>query len=137
MTGKCAVYRHVFCATVRFCRAGLPGPLRFGREWYPFTQEETDGHATIEWIGRQQWCNGAIGIRLIVQCLDPMDGRASEEPLSEGAMPSFMTDDCWKRCSIQAGVRLGVAVKWGLPPPWKPAILAAAFDDKTCSVIFR
>ena len=31
-------------------------------EFYPFVHEADDGHDTIEWIGRQPWCNGKVGV---------------------------------------------------------------------------
>ena len=30
-------------------------------DWYPFVHEAEDGFDTMEWIGRQPWCNGSIG----------------------------------------------------------------------------
>ena len=30
-------------------------------DWYPFVHEAEDGFDTMEWIGRQPWCNGRIG----------------------------------------------------------------------------
>lgn len=31
-------------------------------EWIPFAHEAEDGHATLNWIGSQEWCNGRIGM---------------------------------------------------------------------------
>ncbi len=33
-----------------------------GGEFYPFTYEREDGAATLEWIGRQPWSDGTVGI---------------------------------------------------------------------------
>lgn len=30
-------------------------------EWYPFINEAKDGYDTLEWIGKQNWCDGNIG----------------------------------------------------------------------------
>ncbi|MCA9409590.1 MAG: CocE/NonD family hydrolase [Candidatus Omnitrophica bacterium] len=30
--------------------------------WDPFRNEGRDGHDTLEWIGKQPWCNGKIGL---------------------------------------------------------------------------
>lgn len=31
-------------------------------EWYPWVNEFDDGHDTVEWIGRQPWCDGNVGM---------------------------------------------------------------------------
>lgn len=31
-------------------------------EFYPWTSEFNDGHDTIEWIGKQPWCDGNVGM---------------------------------------------------------------------------
>jgi putative CocE/NonD family hydrolase len=31
-------------------------------EWYPFINEAHDGQDAIEWVARQPWCNGKVGI---------------------------------------------------------------------------
>jgi putative CocE/NonD family hydrolase len=31
-------------------------------EWYPHIHDAKDGHDTIEWIGRQPWCDGNVGM---------------------------------------------------------------------------
>lgn len=31
-------------------------------DWYPFFNEGPDGYDTIEWIAKQSWCNGKIGM---------------------------------------------------------------------------
>lgn len=33
-----------------------------GGEWYPFVGEEFDGYDTIEWIAKQHWNNGKVGM---------------------------------------------------------------------------
>jgi alpha/beta superfamily hydrolase len=37
---------------------------RFGSEgrWIPFVDEEADGRATLDWISRQPWFNGSLGL---------------------------------------------------------------------------
>ena len=30
--------------------------------WDPFRNEARDGHDTLEWVGKQPWCNGKIGL---------------------------------------------------------------------------
>ncbi|MFW6422051.1 MAG: CocE/NonD family hydrolase, partial [Candidatus Bipolaricaulota bacterium] len=31
-------------------------------EWIPFVNEGKDGYQTIEWIAKQSWCNGKVGM---------------------------------------------------------------------------
>jgi len=31
-------------------------------EWDPFVHERADGYDTIDWISRQSWCNGSVGM---------------------------------------------------------------------------
>mgnify|MGYP006116888107 CR=1 FL=1 len=40
----------------------IRGRFESDGEFYPFVNEANDGHDTIEWIGRQPWCNGKIGV---------------------------------------------------------------------------
>ncbi len=37
------------------------GSQRSAGEWLPLLHEREDGMATIDWVGRQPWCNGNIG----------------------------------------------------------------------------
>jgi putative CocE/NonD family hydrolase len=31
-------------------------------EFYPFASEASDGHDTVEWVARQPWCDGSVGM---------------------------------------------------------------------------
>ncbi|MCI0395468.1 MAG: CocE/NonD family hydrolase [Chloroflexi bacterium] len=46
---------HVICQDVRGC-------FDSGGRFDPFVQELADGQATLEWIARQRWFNGAVGL---------------------------------------------------------------------------
>jgi len=73
-------------------------------EWYPFTAEAEDGHGTIEWIGRQPWCNGRVGMvgasyEAAVQFLAAPEGSRYLKSL----IPMFMTGDPWRRAYYADG----------------------------------
>lgn len=38
------------------------GRFKSGGVWDPFRYERMDGYETHEWIGKQKWCNGSIGL---------------------------------------------------------------------------
>jgi putative CocE/NonD family hydrolase len=37
------------------------GRFKSEGEWYAFADEAEDGHDTVEWLAKQDWCNGKIG----------------------------------------------------------------------------
>lgn len=43
-------------------KADVRGKYDSEGEWYTFRHEADDGYDTDEWIGRQPWCNGGIGL---------------------------------------------------------------------------
>ncbi|MFP4083249.1 MAG: CocE/NonD family hydrolase [Candidatus Aminicenantes bacterium] len=47
-----------YVAVIQDCR----GRYDSEGQWYPFVGEEYDGHDTIEWIARQPWSNGKVGM---------------------------------------------------------------------------
>src|SRR5688572_6883912 len=38
------------------------GTFGSGGEWYPFFNEQADGHAVLSWIAEQEWFTGALGL---------------------------------------------------------------------------
>lgn len=38
------------------------GRFESGGEWNPFMNERKDGHDTIDWISKQPWCDGNVGM---------------------------------------------------------------------------
>jgi len=67
-------------------------------EWYPFTSEANDGYDTLEWIARQPWCNGKVGMfgdsyLAATQYYAVQSGSKRLCALN----PRFMSGDCWKR----------------------------------------
>ena len=50
--------RHGFAVAVQHVR----GRFNSGGEWHPFVHEGKDGYDTIEWLAKQPWCTGRIGM---------------------------------------------------------------------------
>ncbi|MCJ7490242.1 MAG: CocE/NonD family hydrolase [Thermoplasmata archaeon] len=44
-----------------FVAQDVRGKFKSEGDWDPFVNEVNDGHATIEWISQQPWCDGNIG----------------------------------------------------------------------------
>lgn len=79
---------------------------------HPFIHEAEDGHDTLEWIGRQPWCNGKIGMfgasyLAATQFLSaPLQSR-----YLAALNPQFMAADCWKRAYYCDGA-FSLALTW-------------------------
>jgi len=87
---------------------------RYGSEGehYPFIREAEDGHDALEWIGRQPWCNGRIGMfgasyLAATQMLAAPLGSRYLAALN----PQFMAGDCWKRAYYADGA-FSLALTW-------------------------
>lgn len=89
---------------------------RYGSEgeWRPFVHEADDGYDTLEWIARQPWCNGQVGmfgdsyLAATQFYLAP-----TGHPLLRCLNPRFMAGDLWKRAYYCDGVfSLGLTWSW-------------------------
>lgn len=82
--------------------------------FYPFVNEEKDGYDTLEWIARQPWCNGKIGMfgasyLAATQFYAAISGTKHLCALN----PQFMTGDCWKQAYFSNGAfSLGLTWSW-------------------------
>ncbi|MHB1357337.1 MAG: CocE/NonD family hydrolase [Anaerolineae bacterium] len=100
--------RHGMALVVQDCR-GRYGSLG---EHYPFANETDDGYDTLEWIGRQPWCNGRVGMYgdsylAATQFAAVRSGHS----LLKAVTPRFMAGDCWKRAYYVDGV-FSLALTW-------------------------
>lgn len=79
---------------------------------YPFIHEPEDGYDTLEWIGHQPWCDGAIGM-LGDSYLAATQFAAAplNSPYLKALNPRFMAGDCWKRAYYCDGV-FSLALTW-------------------------
>jgi putative CocE/NonD family hydrolase len=50
--------RRGYVVAIQDCR----GRFSSAGTWEPFVNEPKDGHDTIEWLARQSWCNGKVGM---------------------------------------------------------------------------
>ncbi len=82
--------------------------------FYPFINEENDGYDTLEWIAKQPWCNGKIGMfgasyLAATQFYAAISGSKRLTVLC----PQFMTGDCWKQAYYSNGaLSLGLTWSW-------------------------
>lgn len=81
-------------------------------EYYPFVNEPRDGHDTLEWIGRQPWCNGRVGMYgASYLAATQFLGAPLNSPHLVALNPQFMAADCWKRAYYCDGA-FSLALTW-------------------------
>ncbi len=100
--------KHGMALVVQDCR----GRYDSQGEFYPFIHEADDGFDTLEWVGRQQWCNGEIGMfgdsyLAATQFHAAVTGNKFLRVLN----PRFMAGDCWKRAYYCDGA-FSLALTW-------------------------
>lgn len=102
--------RHGMAMMVQDCRG------RYGSEGdhYPFVHEPNDGYDTLEWIGRQPWCNGKVGMfGDSYLAATQFAAACAGAPHLCALAPRFMSGDCWKRAYYCDGVlSLGLVWSW-------------------------
>ena len=99
---------HRMALVVQDCR----GRYESEGEFDPFVHEAEDGYDTIEWIGRQSWCNGKVGmfgnsyLAATQFYAAPMGSR-----FLRALNPRFMAGDPWKRAYYCDGA-FSLALTW-------------------------
>ena len=85
-------------------------------DWYPYVNEKEDGADTLEWIHRQDWCDGKVGM------VGPSYNAGVQFAAVQGEggewlsviVPIFMTGDRWVRGWYSDGVfYLFNSIWWG------------------------
>ncbi|MDA0281770.1 MAG: CocE/NonD family hydrolase [Planctomycetota bacterium] len=87
-----------------------------GGEYYPFHQEANDGFDTQEWIGRQTWSNGRIGMAggSYLGCVQWLSAPLRNQFLTCMA-PRVMCNDYFRGLFYPGGAfQLNVAMTWGM-----------------------
>ena len=85
-------------------------------EFYPFVDEAQDGFDTQEWIGRQAWSTGKIGMSggSYLSCVQWMSATLGSEYLTCIA-PRVMCNDYYNELFYPGGAfHLNVAATWGM-----------------------
>jgi putative CocE/NonD family hydrolase len=78
----------------------------------PFVNEAKDGCDTLEWIGRQSWCNGRVGMYGASYLASTQFYAAiAGAPHLAALNPCFMAGDCWKRAYYCDGA-FSLALTW-------------------------
>ena len=100
--------RHGMVLVVQDCRGRYESEGLFT----PFLREAEDGYDTIEWLGRQPWCNGKVGMYgdsylAATQFYTAPLG----SPFLRALNPRFMAGDLWKRAYYCDGA-FSLALTW-------------------------
>jgi putative CocE/NonD family hydrolase len=85
-------------------------------DYYPFIYEADDGYDTQEWVGRQPFCNGRIGMSggSYLACVQWLSAPLRSEFLTCLA-PRVMCNDYFKDLLYPGGAfQLNVAITWGM-----------------------
>ena len=99
---------HGMALVVQDCR----GRYDSEGEFYPFVNEPNDGFDTLEWIGRQPWCNGKVGMfGDSYLAATQFYAAAAGGPFLHALNPRFMAGDCWKRAYYCDGA-FSLALTW-------------------------
>ena len=84
--------------------------------FYAWFDEASDGHDTLEWIGRQSWCDGNIG--MLGASYDGFTQWAAarlRSPYLKAIAPRVMHSDTWRETHYFGGAfALTLALYWGL-----------------------
>ncbi len=99
---------HGMALVVQDCR----GRYDSDGEHRPFIDEANDGADTLDWLAKQPWCNGRVGmfgdsyLAAVQLALAP-----SGNPMLVALNPRFMAGDCWKHAYYIDGV-FSLALTW-------------------------
>ncbi len=67
-------------------------------KFYPFIHETNDGYDTLDWIARQPWCNGKVGMYGDSYLASVQLALAhTNHPLLTALNPRFMSADIWRQ----------------------------------------
>lgn len=89
---------------------------RYGSDgdFYPFDNEPDDGLDTLDWLAKQPWCNGSVGMYgasyLAAVQFAVADGN---HPALKALSPQFMSGDMWRQAYYCNGVfSLALTFSW-------------------------
>ncbi|MGC9066401.1 MAG: CocE/NonD family hydrolase [Candidatus Ratteibacteria bacterium] len=101
---------HGVAVVIQDCR----GRYASEGDFYPFINEANDGYDTLEWLVKQPWCNGNIGMYgasylAATQFYSVISGTKNLTTLCT----QFMAGDCWKQAYYCNGAfSLGLTWSW-------------------------
>ena len=84
--------------------------------FYAWFDEARDGHDTLEWIGRQSWCDGKIGtLGASYDGFTQWAAAPLRSPYLKAMAPRVMHSDTWRETHYFGGAfALTLALYWGL-----------------------
>ena len=85
-------------------------------KYYPWVHEFNDGHDSIEWIGKQEWCDGNIGMIAASYAGNVQwQAAAMSSKYLKTIIPRVIGDNLYEAPQFQAGAfQLGWAATWSL-----------------------
>jgi len=145
---KCGRYTFMPALAPQFTERGyafvvqdVRGKFRSEGETVPFVHEVEDGHDTLEWITRQPWSNGVVGMwGDSYYGFTQWAAVASEHPALKAIVPrvtgtDFLATTDWRTCVPELYLADYLAHFWtdrliyDFPVDWAERPLAAAFDE--------
>lgn len=109
-------------------------------EWYPFAREAPDGYDTVEWLGRQPWCNGQVGTMGASYCGSDQSALATLNPAHLASMivavgassyyhASMRQNGALEQRFIVYAFRMATTSKEALADPGLRAVLQEAYAN--------
>ncbi len=107
-----------YIAVVQDCR----GRFESSGEFYPYDNEGQDGNDAIEWLGKQPWCNGRIGMWGASYVGATQWQAAAEKPLGLVTIaPTATWSSFYRNLYLGGAVRLSLIAGWAAGNSQKPA----------------
>lgn len=90
------------------------GRYESGGDWDPFSpQHKTDGYDLVEWVARQEWCNGNVGTYGLSYMGWTQWWTASQSPPHlKAIVPEVAPPDHFVNCPYQNGILVCWMVDW-------------------------
>ncbi len=90
------------------------GRFESGGEWDPFTpKHKADGYDAVEWVAKQSWCNGNVGMYGLSYMGWTQWWTASQTPPSlKAIVPEVAPPDHFYNCPYQNGILICWMVDW-------------------------
>ena len=90
------------------------GRFKSGGDWDPFSPlHKTDGYDMVEWIARQEWCNGKVGMFGLSYMGWMQWWTATQAPPSlKAIVPEVAPPDQFYNCPYQNGILVSWMIDW-------------------------
>lgn len=114
-----------YTVVVQDCRGCFQSPGDF----VPYNSEGQDGYDTVEWVGRQSWCNGKIGMWGSSYVGATQWQAAAEHPPGLVTItPTATFSSFYRNLYLGGAVRLSLISRWASGKATRPADAVVASD---------